>query len=108
MAKKPGLYANIAAKKRRIKSGSGETMRKAGSKGAPAKGIFKKIARKKSKSTQLRSDKMKKAVAAPKGFHWMKANKTFKLMKGEYKPHAGAVKTASFDIQTTHKKGTKT
>jgi len=43
MAKQPGLYANIAAKKQRIKSGSKETMRKAGSKGAPAKGIFKKI-----------------------------------------------------------------
>ena len=32
-----GLYANIAAKKRRIKAGSGETMRKPGSKGAPGK-----------------------------------------------------------------------
>ena len=31
----PGLYANIAAKKRRIAAGSGETMRKPGSKGAP-------------------------------------------------------------------------
>ncbi len=33
-----------------------------------------------------------KTVAAPKGFHWMKSGKTFKLMKGEYKPHPGAVK----------------
>ena len=39
--KKPGLYANIAAKRRRIKAGSGETMRKAGSKGAPTKDNFK-------------------------------------------------------------------
>ena len=31
----PGLYANIAAKKKRIAAGSGETMRKPGSKGAP-------------------------------------------------------------------------
>ena len=31
----PGLYANIAAKKKRIAAGSGEKMRKAGSKGAP-------------------------------------------------------------------------
>ena len=30
-----GLYANIAAKKRRIAEGSGEKMRKVGSKGAP-------------------------------------------------------------------------
>ena len=35
-----GLYANIAAKKKRIASGSGESMRSAGSKGAPKKGDF--------------------------------------------------------------------
>jgi hypothetical protein len=33
-----GLYSNIAAKKARIKAGSGEKMRKVGAKGAPAKG----------------------------------------------------------------------
>ena len=31
----PGLYANINAKKKRIAAGSGEKMRKVGSKGAP-------------------------------------------------------------------------
>ena len=36
----PGLYANIAAKKARIKAGSGEKMRKAGAKGAPTKANF--------------------------------------------------------------------
>ena len=50
MAKEPkkkpaGLYANIAAKKKRIKAGSGETMRKVGAKGAPAKGAFKAAAK---------------------------------------------------------------
>ena len=39
-----GLYANIAAKKRRIKAGSGETMRKPGSRGAPSKANFKRAA----------------------------------------------------------------
>lgn len=39
-----GLYANIAAKKRRIKAGSGEKMRKAGSKGAPTSGNFRRAA----------------------------------------------------------------
>ena len=39
MAKR-GLYANIAAKKKRIKAGSGEKMRKVGSKGAPTKKAF--------------------------------------------------------------------
>ena len=35
MAKKPGLWANIHAKRERIKKGSGERMRKKGEKGAP-------------------------------------------------------------------------
>ena len=43
MAKRPGLYANIAAKKKRIAAGSGEKMRKKGAKGAPDKGVFKNI-----------------------------------------------------------------
>ena len=33
--KRPGLYANIHAKRARIKAGSGEKMRTPGSKGAP-------------------------------------------------------------------------
>jgi hypothetical protein len=41
VATKPGLYANIAAKRRRIKAGSGEKMRKVGSKGAPSAQDFK-------------------------------------------------------------------
>ena len=40
-----GLYANIAAKKRRIASGSGEKMRSAGAKGAPKKGDFASAAK---------------------------------------------------------------
>ena len=35
-----GLYANIAAKKRRIKAGSGEKMRKKGFKGSPTTANF--------------------------------------------------------------------
>ena len=42
---KPGLYANIAAKKARIKAGSGEKMRKVGSKGAPSAKDFKDAAK---------------------------------------------------------------
>lgn len=37
---KVGLYANINAKKKRIAAGSGEKMRKVGSKGAPTKADF--------------------------------------------------------------------
>ena len=39
-----GLYANIAAKKARIKAGSGEKMRKKGSKGSPSKANFVRAA----------------------------------------------------------------
>lgn len=42
---KPGLYANIAAKKRRIAAGSGEKMRKPGTKGAPTTNAFKQSAK---------------------------------------------------------------
>ena len=37
---KVGLYANINAKRKRISEGSGEKMRKVGSKGAPTKADF--------------------------------------------------------------------
>lgn len=44
MAKR-GLYANIHAKRRRIKAGSGEKMRKPGSKGSPTAESFRKSAK---------------------------------------------------------------
>jgi hypothetical protein len=37
---KVGLYANINAKRKRIAAGSGEKMRRVGSKGAPTKQAF--------------------------------------------------------------------
>ena len=43
--KKPGLYANIHAKRKRIEAGSGEKMRKPGSKGAPTAKAFKQAAK---------------------------------------------------------------
>jgi hypothetical protein len=45
VANKPGLYANLAAKRARIKAGSGEKMRKVGSKGAPSAMAFKQSAK---------------------------------------------------------------
>jgi len=42
---KKGLYANIAAKKARIKAGSKEKMRKPGTKGAPTAKAFKNSAK---------------------------------------------------------------
>jgi len=43
--KSKGLYANINAKRERIKAGSGERMRKVGSKGAPTAQAFKQSAK---------------------------------------------------------------
>jgi hypothetical protein len=40
-----GLYANIHAKRERIKAGSGEKMRKPGTKGAPTAKSFKESAK---------------------------------------------------------------
>ena len=45
MAAKPGLYANINAKKERIANGSTEKMRKPGAAGAPSKADFTKSAK---------------------------------------------------------------
>ena len=42
---RPGLYANINAKRKRIAAGSGERMRKPGSKGAPTAANFKQAAK---------------------------------------------------------------
>lgn len=41
----PGLYANIHAKRKRIAAGSGEKMRKPGTKGAPTAKAFKQSAK---------------------------------------------------------------
>jgi len=43
--KEGGLYANIQAKRKRIAAGSGEKMRRAGSKGAPTADAFKQSAK---------------------------------------------------------------
>ena len=42
---KPGLYSNIQKKRERIAEGSGEKMRKPGTKGAPTSKAFKLAAK---------------------------------------------------------------
>lgn len=49
MASKPGLWANIHAKRKRIAEGSGEKMRKPGAKGAPTAKALKQSAKPKKK-----------------------------------------------------------
>jgi hypothetical protein len=61
MLMKPGLYANIHAKRERIKAGSGEKMKKAGAEGRPSAQDFKdaaKTAKPQSRKDMIR-DKMK-------------------------------------------------
>ena len=48
-----GLYANIHAKRERIKNGSGETMRTVGSKGAPTKKDFMESAKTAKKTKKI-------------------------------------------------------
>jgi hypothetical protein len=58
---KPGLYANIHAKRARIKAGSGEKMAKKGAEGRPSAQDFKdaaKTAKPQSRKDMIR-DKMK-------------------------------------------------
>ena len=45
-------------------------------------------------------------VSAPKGYHWMKSGKSYKLMKnaGKFVAHKGASLKANFEIQKKHKK----
>ena len=45
MLSKPGLYANIHAKRKRIAAGSKEKMRKPGVKGAPTAAAFRDSAK---------------------------------------------------------------
>lgn len=57
-SKRKGLYANINAKRKRIAAGSGESMRKPGTQGAPTAGAFraaKKTAKKAKKKASKRS-----------------------------------------------------
>ena len=49
-------------------------------------------------------------VDAPKGYHWMKSGKGYKLMKdpkGGYKAHKGASLTADFAVQMKHARSKK-
>jgi hypothetical protein len=56
---KPGLYANIHAKQKRIAAGSGEKMRKPGSKGAPSAKDFKESAKTAKPRKQMLTEAMK-------------------------------------------------
>lgn len=62
--KNKGLWDNIHAKRKRIKAGSGEKMRKPGSEGAPTAQDFKDA-----------SESIEETKGAPKGFHFTRDGK---------------------------------
>ena len=57
MAAKTGLWANIHAKRKRIKAGSGETMRRKGAKGAPTEAALKRSQRKTKRKARRKTRK---------------------------------------------------
>ena len=44
------------------------------------------------------------SVDPPKGYHWMEEGGRYQLMKGDYKPHPGAIAKAKFKM-ADHPKG---
>jgi hypothetical protein len=53
---------------------------------------------KKSERPKLKVSSKKVSVPPPDGYHWMEEQGRFYLMKGDYKPHPGAVKEAGFKL----------
>ena len=56
------------------------------------------------KKGKLKVGKKKIAVDPPKGYHWMFEGGRYYLMKGDYKPHPGAVPKADFKLVNHPKK----
>jgi len=56
------------------------------------------------KGGKLKVSSKTQSVDPPKGFHWMEERGRYFLMKGDYKPHPGAVAKAKFKL-VNHSKG---
>lgn len=78
---KPGLWENIHAKRERIKEGSGERMRKPGSKGAPTAQDFKDASAKMKKGGEAKKEP--KSVVKQEIALLKKANAPAKIIKHE-------------------------
>jgi hypothetical protein len=50
------------------------------------------------KGGKLKVSQKTMEVSPPSGYHWMQENGRYFLMKGEYKPHPGAVAKAKFKL----------
>ena len=53
---------------------------------------------KKNKGGKLKISQKTLSVDPPKGYHWMEERGRYFLMKGDYKPHPGAIAKAKFKI----------
>ncbi|QDP56004.1 MAG: hypothetical protein Unbinned4409contig1001_23 [Prokaryotic dsDNA virus sp.] len=53
---------------------------------------------KKNKGVNLNVSNKSISVPAPSGYHWMQERGRYFLMKGDYKPHPGAVEKAKFKL----------
>lgn len=51
-----------------------------------------------SKGGKLKVSKETVSVPPPSGYHWMEERGRYFLMKGDYKPHPGAVDRAKFKV----------
>lgn len=50
------------------------------------------------KGGKLKISQKSMSVEPPKGYHWMEERGRYFLMKGDYKPHPGAVAKAKFKL----------
>ncbi|MAB40045.1 MAG: hypothetical protein CL525_13260 [Aequorivita sp.] len=57
-----------------------------------------KVVKKGDKASKLTILNKSVMVDPPKGFHWMEERGRYFLMKGDYKPHPGAVSKAKFKL----------
>ena len=56
------------------------------------------------KGGNFRATNKTMSVDPPKGYHWMEEGGRYYLMKGDYKPHPGAMAKAKFKM-ADHPKG---
>lgn len=50
------------------------------------------------KGGKLKISQKSMSVEPPKGYHWMEERGRYFLMKGDYKPHPGAIAKAKFKL----------
>lgn len=53
---------------------------------------------KKGNKSKLKISQKSVAVDPPSGYHWMEERGRYFLMKGDYKPHPGAIAKAKFKL----------